>query len=63
MAARETSGGLSSEPKRPKKSKASATVQSLNDHHAGNQCDNETDAETITLFHETLASQLERPFP
>src|ERR1700756_4272933 len=29
MAARETSGGLSSEPKRPKKSKASATVQSL----------------------------------
>src|ERR1700722_1124235 len=30
MAARETAGGVSSEPKRPKKSKAWATVQSLN---------------------------------
>src|SRR5580693_1577986 len=29
MAARETAGGVSSEPKSPKKSKASATVQSL----------------------------------
>ena len=63
MAARETGGGVSSEPKSPKKSKASATVQSLNHDHAGDQRDNKTYAETITLFRETLASQLERPFP
>ena len=63
MAARETAGGVSSEPKSPKKSKASATVQSLMTDRAGNQRDNKTDAGTITLFHETLASQLKRLFP
>ena len=33
------------------------------DDRAGNQGDDKTDAETITLFHETLASQLNALFP
>jgi hypothetical protein len=33
------------------------------DDRASNQRDNKTDAETITRFHETLASQVNALFP
>ncbi len=49
--------------------KEAKEIKSLGDgpvahhHHAGNQRDKKMQAETITLFHETLASQLNALFP
>ena len=51
------------------RAKEAKEIKSLGDgpvahhHRAGNQRDDKTDAETITLFHETLASQLNALFP
>ena len=54
IAVRETAGGVSSEPKRPKKSKASSDSPIAEDDRAGNQRDNKTYAGTIRCFTKRL---------
>ena len=49
--------------KEPKEIKSLGDRPVAHDDRAGNQRDNKTDAGTITLFHETLASQLNALFP